>query len=175
MSSTSTIETVTNICTLDQQYHPRSISPLPLPPVSTVSSMSHHNNSNISSSTFEIFDPSFLNSNNTNNSDNGSGEHNNSSNNNSNKNDYHQQVSTSGPASTSSFNDSLLPVRSIPMSNVKAGVRTARMMVDAAIAAKLRPQIQSYLLAADPVAMGERTVVILTGKVAQKSYGTEKR
>ncbi|KAI7850487.1 hypothetical protein BDC45DRAFT_245484 [Circinella umbellata] len=175
MSSTSTIETVTNICTLDQQYHPRSISPLPLPPVSTVSSMSHHNNSNISSSTFEIFDPSFLNSNNTNNSDNGSGEHNNSSNNNSNKNDYHQQVSTSGPASTSSFNDSLLPVRSIPMSNVKAGVRTARMMVDAAMATKLRPQIQSYLLAADPVAMGERTVVILTGKVAQKSYGTEKR
>ncbi|KAG2222286.1 hypothetical protein INT45_006965 [Circinella minor] len=61
------------------------------------------------------------------------------------------------------------------MSNVKAGVRTARMMVDAAMATKLRPQIQSYLLAADPVAMGERTVVILTGKVAQKSYGTEKR
>ena len=170
------------MCTLDQQqYHPRSISPLPLPPVSTVSSMNQHNN-NLPSSTFEIFDSSFLNSsNNTNNNSSGGHDNNNnnSSNNNNhdNKSSYHQQVTTSGPESSSpsSFNDSLVPVRAIPMSNVKAGVRTARMMVDAAIATKLRPQIQSYLLAADPVALGERTVVILTGKVAQKSYGTEKR
>ena len=139
--------------------------------------MNQHNN-NLSSSTFEIFDSSFLNnSNNTNNNSRGGHNTDNNNNHNNNKNSYHQQVTTSGPSSSppSSFNDSLLPVRAIPMSNVKAGARTARMMVDAAIAAKLRPQIQSYLLAADPVAMGERTVVILTGKVAQKSYGTEKR
>ena len=38
-----------------------------------------------------------------------------------------------------------------------------------------RSHLQNYLLAPNPVAMGERTIVILTGKVAQKSYGTEKR
>lgn len=39
----------------------------------------------------------------------------------------------------------------------------------------LRSHLRNYLLAPNPVAMGERTIVILTGKVAQKSYGTEKR
>ncbi|KAI8138007.1 hypothetical protein BJV82DRAFT_583229 [Fennellomyces sp. T-0311] len=114
--------------------------------------------SGMNSSSFEIFDSTFLNnSNNRNNEDNNS--------NGSTGNKY-----VSGP-----FSEDLMPVRAIPMSNVKAGVRTARMLIDATVAMKTRPQIQSYLLAADPVAMGERTVVILTGKVAQKSYGTEKR
>ncbi|KAF7725584.1 hypothetical protein EC973_009539 [Apophysomyces ossiformis] len=41
-------------------------------------------------------------------------------------------------------------------------------------ASKLQPLIQQYLLSEDPVHAGERTVMILTSKVAQKSYGTEK-
>ncbi|KAI8876433.1 hypothetical protein K501DRAFT_338084, partial [Backusella circina FSU 941] len=40
---------------------------------------------------------------------------------------------------------------------------------------QMRPLIQKYLGAEDASALGEKTVVILTSKVAQKSYGTEKR
>ncbi|KAI8887222.1 beta-trefoil [Backusella circina FSU 941] len=39
----------------------------------------------------------------------------------------------------------------------------------------MRPYIQRYLSSPDPTGLGEKTVVILTSKVAQKSYGTEKR
>lgn len=45
----------------------------------------------------------------------------------------------------------------------------------ATVADNLRSQILSYLLSPDPSALGELTAVILTGKVAQKSYGSEKR
>ncbi|CAG8795244.1 3617_t:CDS:2, partial [Racocetra fulgida] len=37
------------------------------------------------------------------------------------------------------------------------------------------PVIQQYLNSTNPAAMGEKTVMVLTSKVAQKSYGTEKR
>lgn len=57
----------------------------------------------------------------------------------------------------------------------KLGLSTAKYLQNAAVATWLRPHVQSYLLSPDPAAMGERTVVILTGKVAQKSYGSEKR
>lgn len=40
---------------------------------------------------------------------------------------------------------------------------------------KLKSAIQSYLRADNPIEAGERTVIIMTSKVAQKSYGTEKR
>ncbi|CAG8783774.1 6970_t:CDS:2, partial [Racocetra persica] len=39
----------------------------------------------------------------------------------------------------------------------------------------MRPVIQQYLNSTNPAAMGEKTVMVLTSKVAQKSYGTEKR
>ncbi|KAI8886164.1 LAG1-DNAbind-domain-containing protein [Backusella circina FSU 941] len=39
----------------------------------------------------------------------------------------------------------------------------------------MKPAIQNYLDADDPIEAGERTVIIMTSKVAQKSYGTEKR
>jgi hypothetical protein len=35
--------------------------------------------------------------------------------------------------------------------------------------------IQQYLSSSNPAALGEKTVMVLTSKVAQKSYGTEKR
>jgi hypothetical protein len=49
------------------------------------------------------------------------------------------------------------------------------MMQGAADAAKMKPAIQAYLRTSDPVTAGERTVIIMTSKVAQKSYGTERR
>ncbi|GET00823.1 LAG1-DNAbind-domain-containing protein [Rhizophagus clarus] len=39
----------------------------------------------------------------------------------------------------------------------------------------MRPIIQQYLNSSNPAALGEKTVMVLTSKVAQKSYGTEKR
>jgi hypothetical protein len=52
---------------------------------------------------------------------------------------------------------------------------SSRMMQGAADAAKMKPAIQAYLRTSDPVTAGERTVIIMTSKVAQKSYGTERR
>lgn len=49
------------------------------------------------------------------------------------------------------------------------------MMQGMVNAAKMKPAIQAYLGATDPLEAGERTVIIMTSKVAQKSYGTEKR
>lgn len=40
---------------------------------------------------------------------------------------------------------------------------------------KLKAEIRAYLIAENPIAAGEQTVIITTSKVAQKSYGTEKR
>lgn len=64
---------------------------------------------------------------------------------------------------------------SIDRRTLKAGLVTERIMQSAATTAKLRPFIQSYLQMPDPMAAGEKTVMVLTSKVAQKSYGTEKR
>ncbi|KAL7324678.1 hypothetical protein PS15p_209836 [Mucor circinelloides] len=49
------------------------------------------------------------------------------------------------------------------------------MMQGMVNAVKMKPAIQAYLHADDPIEAGERTVIIMTSKVAQKSYGTEKR
>lgn len=57
----------------------------------------------------------------------------------------------------------------------KGGLVAARMQLGASTAATLKPHIRNYLLSNDPAGSGERTVMILTSKVAQKSYGTEKR
>lgn len=63
---------------------------------------------------------------------------------------------------------------SLPPRNLHS-VATARVIQQQATAAKIRPIIQQYLQSKDPVAMGEKTVIIMSSKVAQKSYGTEKR
>ncbi|KAI9273332.1 hypothetical protein EDC94DRAFT_510969 [Helicostylum pulchrum] len=54
---------------------------------------------------------------------------------------------------------------------LQAGVINARLLQHAVNAAKMKPLIRHYLLGGGE----EKTVVILTSKVAQKSYGTEKR
>lgn len=40
---------------------------------------------------------------------------------------------------------------------------------------KSKSAIQCYLTAEDPIKAGEQTIIIMTSKVAQKSYGTERR
>lgn len=57
----------------------------------------------------------------------------------------------------------------------KSSLVTARMLQGANTASVLKPHIQQYLMSSNPAGSGERTVMILTSKVAQKSYGTEKR
>ncbi|KAL0090379.1 hypothetical protein J3Q64DRAFT_1407158 [Phycomyces blakesleeanus] len=75
---------------------------------------------------------------------------------------------TSGPISS--------PHRNHPNVIIdRRSVKTNRQMIQAFQAATFRPHIQKYLRSPDPMSVGERTVVILTSKVAQKSYGTEKR
>ncbi|GAN11150.1 LAG1-DNAbind-domain-containing protein [Mucor ambiguus] len=64
--------------------------------------------------------------------------------------------------------------------NSKSGLITARIIQGETTASSLKPLIQDYLIRRDhqerslPVT-GERTVMVLTSRVAQKSYGTEKR
>ena len=38
-----------------------------------------------------------------------------------------------------------------------------------------RPYIDQYIRTPNRLAFGERTVIVMSSKVAQKSYGTEKR
>lgn len=54
---------------------------------------------------------------------------------------------------------------------LQVGVMNARLLQNAVNAAKMRSIIRDYLSGIGD----EKTVVILTSKVAQKSYGTEKR
>ncbi|GAA5801505.1 hypothetical protein HPULCUR_006953 [Helicostylum pulchrum] len=64
--------------------------------------------------------------------------------------------------------------------NNKSGIISARILQGQNTASSLKPLIQDYLIRRDiqdrslPVT-GERTVMVLTSRVAQKSYGTEKR
>ncbi|ORX62561.1 LAG1-DNAbind-domain-containing protein [Hesseltinella vesiculosa] len=88
---------------------------------------------------------------------------------------YEQLDFQPSPSPTSPLPVSGHPMRSaMPPRNLHA-VATARVMQQQATAAKIRPVIQRYLHANDPMAMGEKTVIIMSSKVAQKSYGTEKR
>lgn len=57
----------------------------------------------------------------------------------------------------------------------KSSLIAARMMQGVNTANILKPHVQQYLMSNDPAGSGERTIMILTSKVAQKSYGTEKR
>ncbi|KAG2228214.1 hypothetical protein INT45_011006, partial [Circinella minor] len=63
----------------------------------------------------------------------------------------------------------------LELRSLKAGLATARIIQSTANASRLKPLVQTYLQSTNPMASGEKTVIILTSKVAQKSYGTEKR
>ncbi|KAG2237502.1 hypothetical protein INT48_005538 [Thamnidium elegans] len=67
-----------------------------------------------------------------------------------------------------------LEFQSPPTSRINAPASSRTIQVTAN-AVKMKPAIQAYLHADDPIEAGERTVIIMTSKVAQKSYGTEKR
>ncbi|ORZ16422.1 hypothetical protein BCR42DRAFT_415007 [Absidia repens] len=66
------------------------------------------------------------------------------------------------------------PLRSAQPRHLHA-VTAARIIQQQESSAKLRPIIQRYLQSTNPTALGEKTVIIMSSKVAQKSYGTEKR
>ncbi|CAO3637500.1 unnamed protein product [Cunninghamella blakesleeana] len=140
-------------------------SPQSLQPISTTTNNHHHDLNSSSSSTSSSLDY-HLNNNNPNNNHyqmNQFEDNNNNNNNNDNSNN-HTLISTS--------NTSVL--KSLPPRNLHA-VATARIMQQQATAAKLRPIIQQYLQSKSPIALGEKIVIIMSSKVAQKSYGTEKR
>jgi len=59
------------------------------------------------------------------------------------------------------------------MSNINSTVNPR--LTQSAAANMMRPVIQQYINSSNPAALGEKTVMVLTSKVAQKSYGTEKR
>ena len=84
-----------------------------------------------------------------------------------------QQSTT--PASEEIKNrNSFLEFQSPTPSRISSSV-SSRLMQGMVNAVKMKPAIQAYLHADDPIEAGEITVIIMTSKVAQKSYGTEKR
>jgi hypothetical protein len=71
-------------------------------------------------------------------------------------------------------------ITNLNSTNHKSGMISARILQGETTASSLKPLIQDYLIRREhqdrslPVT-GERTVMVLTSRVAQKSYGTEKR
>jgi hypothetical protein len=84
-----------------------------------------------------------------------------------------QQSTTPVPEEINNKN-SFLEFQSPTTSRISSSV-SSRMMQGMVNAVKMKPAIQAYLHADNPIEAGERTVIIMTSKVAQKSYGTEKR
>lgn len=89
---------------------------------------------------------------------------------------FHSGPSSPIPSSSSSSSPPpLKPLDDVSLLDhrrtLQAGVINARLLQHAVNAAKMKPLIRHYLLGGGE----EKTVVILTSKVAQKSYGTEKR
>lgn len=91
---------------------------------------------------------------------------------------FHSGPSSPIPSSSSSSSPPpplLKPLEDLSLMdqrrNIQAGVMNARLLQHAVNAAKMKPMIRHYLSGGGE----EKTVVILTSKVAQKSYGTEKR
>ncbi|KAI9494719.1 hypothetical protein BDB00DRAFT_871005 [Zychaea mexicana] len=94
--------------------------------------------------------------------------HESGNNNNNNNTAHHQQAQAAlAAAAVAAANNRLR--------TSKSSLVTARMLQGANTATALKPHVQQYLMSNDPAGSGERTVMILTSKVAQKSYGTEKR
>lgn len=81
---------------------------------------------------------------------------------------------TATPSTTFDEEDSITD-RTNADRRAKNNLVSARIVQGANSAAQLKPLIQRYLLSDDPSACGEHSVTLLTSRVAQKSYGTEKR
>lgn len=84
-------------------------------------------------------------------------------------------VSTSRNWSSDKSDEAMMERRLSAERRAKNSLVSARIVQGANSAQQLKPLIQQYLLSNDPSALGEHSVTLLTGKVAQKSYGTEKR
>jgi hypothetical protein len=66
----------------------------------------------------------------------------------------------------------ILPAELDPNTLTSIALRCIEPAVDVE---RLKPLVTKYMNMRSPATSGERTVMILTSKVAQKSYGTEKR
>ncbi|CAM0138417.1 hypothetical protein VKS41_002968 [Umbelopsis sp. WA50703] len=73
---------------------------------------------------------------------------------------------------TQNKNPFILPAEIDPNTLTSIALRCIEPAVDVE---RLKPTVAKYMNMRSPASSGERTVMILTSKVAQKSYGTEKR
>ncbi|ORZ15923.1 hypothetical protein BCR42DRAFT_451836 [Absidia repens] len=71
--------------------------------------------------------------------------------------------------------DNAIEHRTVAERRAKNSLVSARIIQGANTATQLKPLIQQYLLSDNPSACGEHSITLLSSKVAQKSYGTEKR
>ncbi|CAO3627825.1 unnamed protein product [Cunninghamella echinulata] len=141
----------------------------PSPPITPSQHTNINNNNNYDSSTSTTFqhthpsipeeDDDFMDN-----------RHHGNKNNNNNHNEEDDASSSSSSSTLSSAEH-----RAAAERRAKNSLITARIIQGANTANQLKPYIQQYLLSNDAIPSGERTITILTSKVAQKSYGTEKR
>ncbi|KAK0212828.1 hypothetical protein DFS33DRAFT_1392352 [Desarmillaria ectypa] len=73
-------------------------------------------------------------------------------------------------------NDMALRMSSVDEQLARVGLRNHPMMgVSNDLQTFIRPYLDQYVRTPNRLAFGERTVIVMSSKVAQKSYGTEKR
>lgn len=84
----------------------------------------------------------------------------------------HPLFPTDQADSTQNKNPFILPAELDPNTLTSIALRCIEPAVDIE---RLKPTVAKYMNMRSPASSGERTVMILTSKVAQKSYGTEKR
>ncbi|KAH9978931.1 LAG1-DNAbind-domain-containing protein [Lactifluus volemus] len=68
-----------------------------------------------------------------------------------------------------------LPLRIPTVEDTMMRIRMGQMGASTDFHTFIRPYIDQYVRSANRLAFGERTVIVMSSKVAQKSYGTEKR
>ncbi|CAO3600791.1 unnamed protein product [Absidia cylindrospora] len=86
-----------------------------------------------------------------------------------------RRTATSADDDVDDEDDNATEHRTVAERRAKNSLVSARILQGANSATQLKPLIQQYLLSDNPSACGERSITLLSSKVAQKSYGTEKR